>query len=178
MQDSAELHRDESISSTMESTQEYPAHRNVLKQQSKEDDTEAQSESELEKEALKLSDSMKRGDASFRQSDLKDEAMSDDKLLESDDALLKQSELEDEILSNNKPSGSIDRDNDSLKHSGLEADQPTAKKRSRSSLDSVSSKRRKKITSLTQKGKNFTGKHVHISFFSQICNSQIFIIIR
>ena len=98
------------------------------------------------------------------QSELEDEAMSDDKPLESDDALLKQSELEDEILSDNKPSGSTERDNDSLKHSGLEADQSTAKKRSRSSLDSVPNKRMKKISSLTQKGKNFTGKHVQTSF--------------
>ena len=110
MQDSAELHHDESVSSTMESTQECwlnsdPAHRNVLKQQSNEDDTEAQSESELEKEALKPSGSMERGDASFRQSKLEDEALSDNKLsgsLVREDALLIQSKLEGESPSNDE----------------------------------------------------------------------------
>ena len=65
-----------------------------------------------------------RKDDSLMQSELEDEAVSDDNTLESDDALLKQSELEDEILSN-KPSGSVERDNDSLKHSGLEAESPS-----------------------------------------------------
>ena len=111
----------------------------------------------------KLCGSLERKDDSLMQRELKDEAMSDDKPLESDDALLKQNELEDEILSDNKPSLSIERNNDLLKHSGLEADQPTAGR-----LDSVPSKRTKQITSLTQKGKTSTGKHIQISFFSHI----------
>ena len=168
MQDSAELHR---VSSTIESAQERwlnsdPAHQYVLKQQSNEDDTEVKCENELEKETFKQSGSMERGDALFKQSKLEDEALSDDNLsgsLEREDDSLIQSELEDEALSDDKPSGSIERDNDSLKHSSLEADQPTAKTRSYSSLDSVPSKRTKKITPLTLR-KNFTGKHVQTSF--------------
>ena len=188
MQDSADLY-DESVSSTMESAQESwlnsnPTHQNVLKQQSNEDDTEAQSESQLEKEALKQCGSMERGDASFKQCKLEGEAPSNDKLsgsLERKDDSLIQSELEDEAFS--KLSGSMEREDDSLKledgtrpdnkqssslesddylkQGNLEAGQSTARKRSHSSLDSVPSKHIKTITPFDEKGKHFTGKDVH-----------------
>ena len=196
MQDSPELHRDESVSS-MESAQEHwlnsnPARHNVLKQQCNEDDTESQSESELEKEALsdnKLSDSMEKEVATLKQSELEGGTPSDkptdsmERLL-SDDASLKRSELKDLAPSDNEQSGSMERDDDSLKlrdrtqldnkqtsslesdndllkQGNLEAGQSTAKKRSRSSLDSVPSKHTKKINLFDEKGKHFTGKDVH-----------------
>ena len=192
MQDSTELHRDESVS-PMESAQEHwlnsdPAHRNVLKQQSIANDTEAQSESELEKEALsggnKLSGSMEREVAMLKQGEVEGGTQSDNKptdSMESDDALLKQSKLQDLAPSDNKQSGSLEReddslklqdrtqldnkqssslesDNDSLKQGILEAGQSIAKKRSRSSLDSVQSKRKKKINPFNEKEKHFIGK--------------------
>ena len=128
MQNSADLH-DESISSTMESVQEHsdPAHQNVLKKQSNEDDTKAQSGSELDKEALsnnKQSISMEREDDSLKQSKLEGEVPPNNKLsgsLEREDCSLKQSELEDiEAPSDDKLSGSMEREVASLKQNQLE----------------------------------------------------------
>ena len=130
MQDSTDLHI-ESGSSTMESVQERwlnsdRAHQNVLKQQSIVNDTGAQSESELEKEALsdnKPSGSMEREDASLKQSKLEHEVPSDNKpsgSVEREDASLKQSELGGGALSDNKPSGSVEREDTLLKQSKQE----------------------------------------------------------
>lgn len=104
--------RDQSISSPMESAQECrssdPTCHNALKQQSNEDATEAQS------------DTKPFGS------------------LKSDDAPSKQSKLGGEAQSDIKPSGSLESDNTSLKQSRLEADEPTAKNKRRSVLDSMS----------------------------------------
>ena len=152
--------------------------------------TEAQSESELGSEALsdnKQSGSMEREDNLVNQSELEGGTQSDKPTgsMESDDASLKQCKLED-VAPSDKPSGSMERkddllklrggtqsdtkqssslesDNDSLKQGNLEAGQSTAKKRSHSSLDSVLSKRMKKITPLDEKGEHFTGKDLQTS---------------
>jgi hypothetical protein len=65
--------------------------------------------------------------------------------MEREDDSLKQSELGGGTQSDTKQSSSLESDNASLKHSSLEAGQPTAKKRP-----------------FKQKGKHFTGKHVHV----------------
>ena len=56
----------------------------------------------------------------------------------------------------------MERENDSLKRSNLETGQSTAKKRSRSSFDSVpSTKHMKETTPFDEKEKHLTGKDVH-----------------
>ena len=180
LQDSIDSH-DKSTSSPMESAQECwlssdPAHQNALKQQSNEDDNEAQSDT-------KSSGSLENDDASLKQSELGE---SDTKPFESDDSSLKQGELaiggeaqsdtkpstgslesDDSSLKENEPggeatklSGSLesDHDNTSLKQSRLEAGEPTAKKKRRSILDSMS-KLVKKITPSKQKRKDSISKH-------------------
>ena len=70
--------------------------------------------------------------------------------------------LQDRTQLDNKQSSSLESDNDSLQQSNLEAGQSTAKKRSRSSFDSVpSTKRMKEITQFDGKEKHRTGKDVH-----------------
>ena len=149
MQDSTDL-RDESISSTIESTQECwlnsdPAHQNILKQQSSENDIKAQSESKLEGGTLSRSDNKPPGS------------------MGTGDASLKQSELRDEAPSENKPLGSMESENDSLKlvggdakqsesddallkQSSVEAGESTAKKKQRNKFLNSLDKLVKKIT--------------------------------
>ena len=94
------------------------------------------------------------------ESEIGSEALTDNKpsgLMEREDDLLIRSELGGGTQSDSKLSGSMERDNASLKQSSLEA---AAKKRSHSSLDSVPSKRMKKITPFKQKRQHSTGKYV------------------
>ena len=143
MQHTADLY-DQSISSSLESAQECwlnsnTAHQNALKQQTNEDDTEAQSESELKGEALadnKLSGSM-----------------------DSKHALLKQSDLEHEAPSDNKQFSSLVSVDASLKRSELEDGEPTTKRRCCSNLDSALSIRTKEITPFKRKRKHSISKH-------------------
>jgi hypothetical protein len=101
-------------------------------------DIDAQSESELEGEAL--SDSKPTGS------------------MEREDDSMKQSKLGDGNQSDTKQSSSLESDNALLKHSSLEAGQPTANK---SSSDLVPSKHN---IPFKQKGEHFTGKHAQSSF--------------
>ena len=176
--------QDKFTSSPMESAQECwlgsdPAHQNALKQQSNEDDTEAQSDTKSSTGSLQIDDaSLKQSelgesdtkppesediDSSLKQSDLAigddHEAQSDTKLsdsLENDDSLLKQNELGGEAQSD--LSGSLESDDASLKQSKVEAGESTAKKKRRSVLDSIS-KLARKITRSKQKRKDSTSKH-------------------
>ena len=172
---------DQSISLPMESAQgclsSDPTCHNALKQQSNEDDTEAQSDTKSSTGSLQIDDaSLKQSelgesdtkppesediDSSQKQSDLAigDEAQSDTKLsdsLENDDSLLKQNELEGDAQSD--LSGSLESDDASLKQSKVEAGEPTAKKKRRSVLDSIS-KVARKMTRSKQKNKDSTSKH-------------------
>ena len=95
-------------------------------------------------------------------SELGNEAPSDNKLsdlTDRDDDLLKlgtQSDTKQSIL--------LEGDNVLLKPGNLEADQPIAKKRLHSSLDSVPSKRMKETIPFKQKGKHFTLAEVCTKF--------------
>ena len=144
MQDSADLY-DESVSSTMKSAQgrwlnSNPAHQNVLKQQSNEDSTEAQSESDLENHALsnyKPFGSIESEIALLKQSKLEDGALSDNKLsgsMETEDDSLKQSKLGGGLQPDNKLSGSLESDDASLKQSELDSKLPSSLERKDDSL--------------------------------------------
>ena len=129
-------------------------------------DTEAQPESKLGGGASsdnKPSGSMESEDASLKQSELEDLAPSDNKQsgsMEREDDSLK---LRDRTQLDNKQSSSLESDNDSLKRGNLEAGQSIANRRSHSSLDSVPSKRMKKITPFDEKGEHFTSKDLQTS---------------
>ena len=180
MQHTADLY-DQSISSSLESAQECwlnsnTAHQNALKQQTNEDDAEAQSESELKGEALadnKLSESMENAlkqqtneddTEAQSESELKGEALADNKLsgsMDSKHALLKQSDLEHEAPSDNKQFSSLVSVDASLKRSELEDGEPTitAKRRCCSDLDSAPNIHTKEITPFTRKRKYSISKH-------------------
>jgi hypothetical protein len=96
-------------------------------------------------------------------SKLQNEAPSDNKLsgtVERDDTSLKQSKLRGGAQTGTKHFSSPESDSVSLKQSSLEAGESIAKQMWHSTLDSIPSKHMKKISSFKLKGKHSTGKTI------------------